>query len=241
MRRLQTIASHCAASGSSQSPYDVLQVPRNASAAQIKKAYRKLAIRYRYVVAHTTGSRRTQLRRRSSAAVFLIRLFRLCALFARRLCLLRWHPDKNPDQPELAEKRFKEVGEAYAILSDDKKRATYDRYGYQGLEGHTEGPDNSTRAGTAFSYAGGADPFDLFRQFFGSEGLGGSGGFMPGHGNPSFGSAGGFRMPSFSQKFHQPQPEQLDILPPGTSVRLQGLSTAPQHNGMSAVVAGVHG
>ncbi len=68
--------------------YEVLSVPRGASIDDIKKAYRKLALKY--------------------------------------------HPDKNPGDGD-AEEKFKEAAEAYGVLSDDEKRARYDRYGHQGL------------------------------------------------------------------------------------------------------------
>uniref|UniRef100_A0A8C4KW07 J domain-containing protein n=1 Tax=Equus asinus asinus TaxID=83772 RepID=A0A8C4KW07_EQUAS len=42
---------------------------------------------------------------------------------------LKWHPDKNPENKEEAERKFKEVAEAYEVLSNDKKRDTYDKYG----------------------------------------------------------------------------------------------------------------
>ncbi|KAI1289854.1 DnaJ -like protein subfamily B member 6 [Halotydeus destructor] len=63
--------------------YKTLEVSKAATAADIKKAYRKLA--------------------------------------------LKWHPDKNPDMQEIAEKKFKEISEAYEILSDEKKRRIYDQ------------------------------------------------------------------------------------------------------------------
>lgn len=72
--------------------YDVLGLERAATLDDIKKAYRKLAVKY--------------------------------------------HPDKNPGDPE-AEGKFKEAAEAYGVLSDDEKRARYDRYGHQGLGGAT--------------------------------------------------------------------------------------------------------
>ena len=55
---------------------------------------------------------------------------------AYRRLALQHHPDKNPNDPE-AEEKFKEAAEAYGVLSDDDKRARYDRYGHQGLGGAT--------------------------------------------------------------------------------------------------------
>src|SRR5438270_8571740 len=75
--------------------YEVLGIARTAAVDDIKKAYRKLAIKY--------------------------------------------HPDKNPGDSD-AEEKFKEAAEAYGVLSDDEKRARYDRYGHQGL-GATGGFD----------------------------------------------------------------------------------------------------
>src|SRR3954447_16400760 len=70
--------------------YEVLGVERGAGLDEIKKAYRKLA--------------------------------------------LKFHPDKNPGDPA-AEEKFKEAAEAYGVLSDEEKRARYDRYGHQGVSG----------------------------------------------------------------------------------------------------------
>ncbi|HUP45663.1 MAG TPA: molecular chaperone DnaJ [Thermoanaerobaculia bacterium] len=70
--------------------YEILGIERSASLDEIKKAYRKLALKY--------------------------------------------HPDKNPGNPE-AEERFKEAAEAYGVLSDEEKRARYDRYGHSGMSG----------------------------------------------------------------------------------------------------------
>src|SRR5437870_13901063 len=76
--------------------YEVLGVQRTATVDDIKKAYRKLAVKY--------------------------------------------HPDKNPGDAD-AEEKFKEAAEAYGVLSDDEKRARYDRYGHQGLGGAASGFD----------------------------------------------------------------------------------------------------
>ena len=64
---------------------------------------------------------------------------------AYRKLALKFHPDRNPDDQD-AEEKFKEAAEAYGILSDAQKRAAYDRYGHQGLQGATSGFDPSTFA-----------------------------------------------------------------------------------------------
>merc|ERR1712127_836540 len=101
--------------------YDLLGVAPAADDNQLKKAYRKLA--------------------------------------------MKWHPDKNPGDAK-AQEKFKEISEAYGILSDKEKRSTYDNYGEQGLK---EG--GGGRGGGGF---GGGDPFDIFNMFF--NGGGGPGG-----------------------------------------------------------------
>lgn len=98
--------------------YEILGVPRDASEADIKKAYRKLAMEY--------------------------------------------HPDRNKGNKD-AEEKFKEVGEAYAVLSDQNKRARYDRYGH-------EAPGSQNFGGFDFGGAEGFDPFELFRSVFGGFG-----------------------------------------------------------------------
>jgi len=91
--------------------YEILGVDRNASLDEIKRAYRRLALKY--------------------------------------------HPDRNPNDPE-AEQKFKEAAEAYEVLSDPDKRARYDRYGHAGL------------AGTEFhEFTTVEDIFEAFSDIFG--------------------------------------------------------------------------
>lgn len=119
--------------------YKTLDVPRTATEAEIKKAYKKLA--------------------------------------------LRWHPDKNPDNPEESNRRFKEISEAYEVLSDEKKRRIYDQYGKEGLMSNgSERYHQSSRhrrhngggihdefdifGGFPFTFR---DPEEVFREFFGGS------------------------------------------------------------------------
>ncbi|MGE9268847.1 MAG: DnaJ domain-containing protein, partial [Verrucomicrobiales bacterium] len=104
--------------------YEVLGVSRDAEAAEIKKAYRKLAVKF--------------------------------------------HPDKNPDDPE-AEEKFKEIGLAYEVLSNADKRAAYDRYGHNAFKA---GGGGGGFGGGGFG--GFHDPMDIFSQVFGGGGGGGS-------------------------------------------------------------------
>lgn len=133
--------------------YAVLGVGRNASEDELRKAYRKLA--------------------------------------------LKWHPDKNPQAKEAAQRKFQEVSEAYEVLSDKDKRAVYDQWGEEGLKGGpppSAGPQSatggdgpggfhySTSSSSSFpggfsSFPGGAGGFSfhstdaskIFEQFFGTS------------------------------------------------------------------------
>ena len=105
--------------------YEVLGVAKDASAEDIKKAYRKGAMKY--------------------------------------------HPDRNPGD-KTAEEKFKEIGEAYEVLSDPDKRARYDQYGFAGV-------DPNFGAGAGGPYGGGFGGFgdfgdlgDIFGEFFGGGG-----------------------------------------------------------------------
>ncbi|MCF7803009.1 MAG: molecular chaperone DnaJ [Candidatus Marinimicrobia bacterium] len=110
--------------------YDVLGIDRNASQDEIKKAYRKKAVKY--------------------------------------------HPDKNPDDPE-AEKKFKEAAEAYAVLGDEEKRKKYDRFGHQGV-GSGAGAGGAGAQGFG-GFSNVEDIFDAFGDIFGGGGGSGFGGF----------------------------------------------------------------
>jgi len=103
--------------------YEVLGVGRQASEEEIKKAYRRAA--------------------------------------------LRWHPDRNPDNKQEAEERFKEVTEAYGVLIDPQKRAAYDHYGHAGV---------GAQPFMGFDQSIFADFADIFGDFFSFEELFGLGG-----------------------------------------------------------------
>lgn len=121
--------------------YEILGVSKTASADDLKRAYRKLALEY--------------------------------------------HPDKNKSKE--AEEKFKEINQAYEVLSDPQKRTTYDQVGRAGFDagagrGGAGGPFGGTQGGQygpftysystggeaqGFDFGGGADPFEIFEQFFG--------------------------------------------------------------------------
>jgi DnaJ-class molecular chaperone len=108
---------------------------------------------------------------------------------AYRKQALEWHPDRHKDDKENAEKRFKEINEAYQVLSDTQKRSAYDQFGHDafspgGMPGGFSGQGPFGQSGRAgpFTYTyystggdGGSpfagfdfgDPFDIFEQFFG--------------------------------------------------------------------------
>lgn len=83
---------------------------------------------------------------------------------AYRKRALALHPDRNPDDPQ-AEEQFRAVTAAYEVLSDDERRATYDRYGEEGLKRQHWQPQ----------YAGFSDLSDIFSAFFGEDVFGGAG------------------------------------------------------------------
>jgi molecular chaperone DnaJ len=93
---------------------------------------------------------------------------------ADRKLAKQYHPDANPDNREEAEKKFKEVNEAYEVLSDPQKRKMYDQFGHSGPNGYSS--DFSGFSGfdvlSGFSGFGGPGGFDvdlgdIFSSFFG--------------------------------------------------------------------------
>lgn len=114
--------------------YSILGVSRTATDDELKRAYRKLA--------------------------------------------LRWHPDKNRDNKDEAEKKFKEIAEAYSVLSDSKKRAIYDKFGEEGLSGMSASSGNG-QGFSGFSQMPGFTSFSFnssggmpHMSFFGKGGMG---------------------------------------------------------------------
>ena len=128
--------------------YEVLGVPKDATEEQIRKAYKKLAI--------------------------------------------KWHPDKNPDHRKEAEEKFKEIGEAYSVLSDPKKRNQYDHGGFSFEDFGFDDFDPMNIFKSFFERHGKGFGFedDFFKDDFG--GFGGFGNFG------SFGNFGNFEKMDFS-------------------------------------------
>lgn len=101
---------------------------------------------------------------------------------AYRKQALEWHPDRHKDDKEAAEKRFKEINEAYQILSDPQKKSAYDQFGHAAFTpGGMPGGGGPQQSGPfTYTYYSGADgqnpfanmdfgdPFDIFAQFFGA-------------------------------------------------------------------------
>lgn len=94
---------------------------------------------------------------------------------AYRKSAMQWHPDKNPDNKEEAEAKFKEIAEAYDVLSDPDKKAIYDQYGEEGLKGGGPpgggagpagggGGGGGMPGGFAYQFNGDAD--EIFSRFF---------------------------------------------------------------------------
>ena len=123
--------------------YDILSVSKESSAADIKSAYRKLAV--------------------------------------------KWHPDKNKNKKE-AEEKFKEINEAYEILSNTEKKKTYDQFGHAAFDpsmganpyssaGRQSGPFTYSYSSNGqginfedlFGGSGYSDPFQVFQDFFGGR------------------------------------------------------------------------
>jgi molecular chaperone DnaJ len=90
---------------------------------------------------------------------------------AYRKLALTYHPDRNPNNPDAAEK-FKEASQAYAVLSDSEKRTRYDRFGHAGV--------GSAGGFSGFDASGFGDLSDLFGGLFGFASGGGFGGATPG-------------------------------------------------------------
>lgn len=143
--------------------------------------------------------------------------FFVCCLFGLAHCSLlffhfqQWHPDKNPDNPE-ATKHFQKISEAYAILSDPKKRDLYNRYGAEGANMADQMPEGATAGGfpggpgmhfgpggSASHHMSPEEANAFFAHFFGDNDP--FGGFGMGGGRPSFSSRGGRGLDPMAQLF----------------------------------------
>ena len=88
---------------------------------------------------------------------------------AYRKLTMKLHPDRNPDNPQAAEEQFKEVKQAYEILSDEQKRAAYNRFGFEAASGQGGGFGGFGGGGGSFSDIFG----DVFGDIFGGRRSGG--------------------------------------------------------------------
>ncbi|KAG2499079.1 hypothetical protein HYH03_003262 [Edaphochlamys debaryana] len=118
---------------------------------------------------------------------------------AYRKQALKWHPDRNPDNKDKAEDKFRDVAAAYETLSDAEKRRIYDQMGEEGLKQGGPGgggPGGGGPGGAHFNMNfGGGDPFEMFNMFFG--GGGGGGARRRDFGTKNFNMGGGQRGPQF--------------------------------------------
>lgn len=95
---------------------------------------------------------------------------------------LKWHPDRNQNGSDedkaKADKKFKDINEAYTVLSDADKRKKYDLGGYDPSDpdGGFGGFSNFSPGGGGGSFEMNIDPNDIFKMFFGGAGGGGMGG-----------------------------------------------------------------
>jgi DnaJ family protein B protein 4 len=84
---------------------------------------------------------------------------------AYRKLALQWHPDKNTNNKEASEKKFKEISEAYSVLSDANKRKIYNQVGKKGMEGG----GHEAFQGFKFGNGPGFNPEEIFKNFFGGN------------------------------------------------------------------------
>ncbi len=84
---------------------------------------------------------------------------------AYRRLARRYHPDVS--QEDHAQEKFKEINEAYEVLSDSQKRAAYDRLGHAAFNGSFAGQSGAARGFPGFDFNGFSDPFDIFESIFG--------------------------------------------------------------------------